>query len=263
MCKYFINLNWKKLTENERYAKSFYFLTECRNCDDKFSCNQDKGMITRIGLAAVTTFDEYSFDELLEQAEDLEDLKDELEEAELGDDMSAEIDIPEDSTECLIDNYVFEQMCRNYQINKYEYKTISEYVLNKIIDKICYKHIDSMIVKSTYESGSYSHISKLIKINYEEFNKAFLEKESFVKLIKIILHESRHAWQYEKKWDFNDYIIPDLKMNYSEYVEAFKKYKNNKAEIDANKFADEQIKKIDLNDLCQFITSVIENYILM
>lgn len=162
-----------------------------------------------------------------------------------------------------IKDSTFDEMCKMYQINKFEFKCLGEFILNSIIDEICYKHIDSMIVKSTYESGSYSHTSKLIKINHEEFNKAFLEKESFVKLIKIILHESRHAWQYEKKWDFNDYIIPDLKMNYSEYVEAFKKYKNNNAEIDANKFADEQIKKIDLNDLCQFITSVIENYILM
>lgn len=156
----------------------------------------------------------------------------------------------------------FAEMCKMYQINKFEFKCLGEFMLSNIIDEICYKHIDSMICKLN-ESGSYSHDTKLIKINKDVFNEAFLNKESFIYLIKVILHESRHSWQYANDWSFDDYIAPDPNMDYWSYVNAFNKYKNNKAEIDANKFADEQIKKIDLNNLCQFITSVIENYILM
>lgn len=161
-----------------------------------------------------------------------------------------------------IENDTFNEMCRAYQINKFEYKCLNEFVLNKIIDEICYKHIDSIIC-GLNESGSYSHDAKLIKINENVFNEAFLNKESFIKLIKVILHESRHSWQYANDWSFDDYIAPNPNMNYSEYVEAFKKYKNNKAETDANRYADEAIKSIDLNDLCENIIDVVKDYLSM
>ena len=161
-----------------------------------------------------------------------------------------------------IENDTFNEMCRAYQINKFEYKCLNEFVLNKIIDEICYKHIDSIIC-GLNESGSYSHDAKLIKINENVFNEAFLNKESFIYLIKVILHESRHSWQYANDWIFDDYIAPNPNMNYSEYVEAFKKYKNNKAETDANRYADETIKNINLNDLCENIIYVIKDYLSM
>lgn len=161
-----------------------------------------------------------------------------------------------------IENDTFNEMCRAYQINKFEYKCLNEFVLNKIIDEICYKHIDSMICKLN-ESGSYSHSINLIKIDINLFNEAFLNKESFIKLIKVILHESRHSWQYDNDWSFDDYVVPDPNMDYWSYVNVFRAYKGNKAETDANRYADETIKNINLNDLCENIIYVIKDYLSM
>lgn len=162
----------------------------------------------------------------------------------------------------VIEDSTFAEMCKMYQINKYEFKCLGEFMLSNIIDKICYKHIDSMICELN-ESGSYSHDAKLIKINENVFNEAFFNKESFIYLIKVILHESRHSWQYANDWNFNDYITPDPNMDYWSYVNAFNKYKNNEAEIDANEYAEKSIKSIDLNDLCKNIVYVIESYLSM
>lgn len=162
----------------------------------------------------------------------------------------------------VIKDSTFDEMCKMYQINKFEYKCLGEFVLNSIIDEICYKHIDSMICELN-ESGSYSNDAKLIKINKDIFNEAFLNKESFIYLIKVILHESRHSWQYANGWSFDDYITPDPNMDYWSYVNAFNKYKNDKAEIDANRYADEAIKSIDLNKLCENIIYVIKDYLSM
>lgn len=161
-----------------------------------------------------------------------------------------------------IKDSTFDEMCKIYQINKFEYKCLGEFVLNSIIDEICYKHIDSMICELN-ESGSYSNDAKLIKINKNIFNEAFLNKESFIYLIKVILHESRHSWQYANGWSFDDYITPDPDMDYWSYVNAFQAYKSNKAEIDANRYADEAIKNIDLNELCENIIYVIKDYLSM
>lgn len=162
----------------------------------------------------------------------------------------------------VIEDSTFAEMCKMYQINKFEYKCLGEFVLNSIIDEICYKHIDSMICELN-ESGSYSNDAKLIKINKDIFNEAFLNKESFIYLIKVILHESRHSWQYANGWSFDDYITPDPDMDYWSYVNAFQAYKSNKAEIDANRYADEAIKNINLNELCENIIYVIKDYLSM
>ncbi len=161
-----------------------------------------------------------------------------------------------------IENDTFNEMCRAYQINKFEYKCLNEFILEHIIDEICYKHIDSMICKLN-ESGSYSRNAKLIKINTDVFDKAFLDKESFIYFIKVILHESRHSWQYDNNWNFDNYTTPDPDMDYWSYVNAFNKYKNNEAEKDANEYAEKSIKSIDLNDLCKNIVYVIESYLSM
>ena len=162
----------------------------------------------------------------------------------------------------VVEDSTFNEMCKIYQINKYEFKCLGEFILNSIIDEICYKHIDSMICELN-EGGSYSHDAKLIKINKDIFNEAFLNKESFIYLIKVILHESRHSWQYANGWSFDDYVAPDPDMDYWSYVNAFNKYKNNEAEIDANRYADEAIKSIDLNELCENIIYVIKDYLSM
>lgn len=162
----------------------------------------------------------------------------------------------------VIEDSTFAEMCKMYQINKYEFKCLGEFILNSIIDEICYKHIDSIIC-GLNESGSYSHDTKLIKINKDVFNEAFLNKESFIYLIKVILHESRHSWQYANDWSFDDYITPDPNMDYWSYINAFQAYKGNKAEIDANRYADEAIKSINLNKLCKNIVYVIESYLSM
>lgn len=162
----------------------------------------------------------------------------------------------------VIEDSTFAEMCKMYQINKYEFKCLGEFMLSNIIDKICYKHIDSMICKLN-ESGSYSHSINLIKIDINVFNEAFLNKESFIKLIKVILHESRHSWQYANDWSFDDYVVPDPNMDYWSYVNAFNKYKNNEAEKDANEYAEKSIKSIDLNELCENIIYVIKDYLSM
>lgn len=188
-----------------------------------------------------------------------------LEELADGD---GDIDYPEDeyaiedNSEVLIEDNTFDKMCRTYQINKYEYRSLGEFILEHIIDEICYKHINSMICKLN-ESGSYSHNSKLIKIDADVFNKAFLNKESFIYLIKVILHESRHSWQYANNWNFNEYVTPDPNMDYWSYMNAFQAYKGNKAEIDANEYAEKAIKNIDLNELCKNIIYVIKDYLSM
>lgn len=161
-----------------------------------------------------------------------------------------------------IKDSTFDEMCKMYQINKFEFKCLGEFILNSIIDEICYKHIDSIIC-GLNESGSYSHDAKLIKINENVFNEAFLNKESFIYLIEVILHESRHSWQYANDWSFDDYVVPDPNMDYWSYVNVFRAYKGNKAETDANRYADETIKSIDLNDLCENIIYVIKDYLSM
>lgn len=261
MCKYLNNVDFDLLRSDASYATSFFRLTKCKNCQVK-ECNY-RGEVERIGLAAIVLFDDHSFDELLERAEDLDEIEKEYNSVEfLFDDMSTEIDVPEDNLEVLIENDTFNEMCRTYQINKYEYRSLDEFILEHIIDEICYKHINSMICKLN-ESGSYSHNSKLIKIDIDVFDKAFLNKESFVYLIKVILHESRHSWQYANNWNFNEYVTPDPNMDYWSYMNAFQAYKGNKAEIDANEYAEKAIKNIDLNELCKNIIYVIKDYLSM
>ena len=239
MCKYFKELNWEKLTEDELYAKSFYFLTECGNCNAKFSCSQDKGMITRIGLAAITAFDEYSFDELLEQAEDLKDLKIELSEAELRDDLEeyGRIDYKEMTREELKDalKYMHSELTDAYNnvINKEKaIKEISQYISDYVKRDMKNVELDFVLTDEleSRTAGQYYETHRLAAMNINFLDKA-LSGNKYNKMLRVIdsyYHEARHAWQWDEWWDFSDYV--DGNDDYNNYY-------NHPTEVDAREFA--------------------------
>ena len=69
-------IRWEDLTSDEDYARSFYFMRHCDGCESNHDCEYQR-FVERVGLAAIVTYDECSFDELLEIAESLEDLEEE------------------------------------------------------------------------------------------------------------------------------------------------------------------------------------------
>lgn len=82
-----------------------------------------------------------------------------------------------------------------------------------------------------HNGGYYDKKDDKVFVNKYLIMKAVEEEDTTIywnKLLKTCCHEMRHAWQFDKGWDFSKYIQPEVN---------FFKYKWQRCEADARLFA--------------------------